>query len=119
MNFKKEKTNQITAIVVTIVTAIVFSFLFLFLGINHRRDVYNDSKKLAIEISRKAAFEVQVYLSSAKFEAKSIEEKVLLLRKHKTSRKEVCKILKIVCVEGVKVFSGYFIIHPIKTKKSN
>ncbi|MCK5029473.1 MAG: hypothetical protein KAR57_07560 [Bacteroidales bacterium] len=99
MSIKKENTNQITAIVVTIVTALVFSFLFLFLGINHRRDVYNDSKKLAIEISRKAAFEVQVYLSSARFEAKSIEEKVLLLRKHKTSRKEVCKILKSTLIE--------------------
>jgi signal transduction histidine kinase len=99
VNFKKEKTNQITAIVVTIVTAIVFSFLFLFLGINHRRDVYNDSKKLAIEISRKAAFEVQVYLSLARFDAKSIKEKVLILRKHKASRKEVCKILKSTIIE--------------------
>ena len=75
MSLKKENTNPIIAIVVTIITALVFSFLFLFLGINHRRDVYNDSKKLAIEISRKAAFETQVYLSSAMINAKSIEQK--------------------------------------------
>jgi len=47
MSYKKENTNPITAIAIAILTALVFSFLFLFLGINHRRDVYNDSKKLA------------------------------------------------------------------------
>jgi signal transduction histidine kinase len=98
---KKENTNQITAIVVTIVTALVFLFLFLFLGINHRRDVYNDSKELAIEISRKAAFEIQVYLSSARFNAKSIEEKMQLLRKHEAQRKELSNILKSAMIEHV------------------
>jgi len=94
MALKKENTNSIIAIVITIVTALVFSFLFLFLGINHRRDVYNDSKKLAIEISRKAAFETEVYLSSAMINAKSIKQKAQLIRKLKTSRTEICSMLK-------------------------
>jgi len=99
MSLKKENTNPITAIVVAIVTAFVFSFLFLFLGINHRKDVYHDSKQMAIEISRNAAFEIQFYLSSARFNAKSIEEKAQLLQRHNASRKEVSSILKSAIIE--------------------
>jgi len=93
INLKKHNISLTIAIVVTIVTAILFSFLFLYLGINHRKDVYNDSKKLAIEISRKAAFETQVYILSAIFTAKSLEQKAHLLKKLNGSRDEIRTML--------------------------
>lgn len=82
------------AVIITIITAILFSFLFLYLGINHRRNVYNDSKLLAAEISRKAAFETQVYFNSALAYAKALEEQVQLLRKLDGSRDELLNMLK-------------------------
>lgn len=100
MSFKKENRSLIIAIIVTVITAIIFLFLFLFLGINHRRDVYNDSKILATEISRKAAFETQVYISSAISTAKSLEQKACLLRKLKGSRKEFRTMLRSAVIEN-------------------
>lgn len=100
MSFKKENRSLVIAIVITIVTAVVFLFLFLFLGINHRRDVYNDSKILATEISRNAAFETQVYISSAISTAKSLEQKARLLRKLNSSRAEFRTMLKSAVIEN-------------------
>jgi signal transduction histidine kinase/ActR/RegA family two-component response regulator len=94
MSPRKESTSLTIAIIVTVLTLVVFLFLFLFLGINHRKDVYEDAKKLAIEISRKAAFETQVYLSSAVMTARSFEQKSQLLRKLGGDRDEIDKMLK-------------------------
>jgi len=93
MPLKIENRSITLAFLVTIVTGVIFLFLFLFIGINHRRDVYNDSKKLAVEISRKAAFETQVYLSSAISNAKFLEQKVQMLRKLNAPRKEISDML--------------------------
>lgn len=94
MSFKKNNRSLTIAVLVTVITALLFSFLFLFLGINHRRNVYNDSKILAAEISRKAAFETQVYLNSAILYAKSLEKQVQLIQKLGGSRDEMLNILK-------------------------
>jgi len=93
INLKKPNASLTIAIVVAVVTVILFSFLFLYLGINHRKDVYNDSKKLATEISRKAAFETQVYILSAIITAKSLEQKAQLLKKLNGSRGEIRTML--------------------------
>ena len=100
MSSKKENANLKGAIVVTIFTAIVFLFLFLFLGINHRRDVYNDSKKLAAEISRNAAYETQIYLSSAINITRSLERQIQLIRKLKGPREELNVMLKSAITEN-------------------
>ena len=97
---KRENRRNTTAIVVTIVTAILFLFLFLFLGINHRKEVYNDSKILATEISRKAAYETQVYLSNAILIANSLEQNVELVQRLHGSRKEIDRIIHSVIEEN-------------------
>ncbi|HAN18394.1 MAG: hypothetical protein A2X13_06745 [Bacteroidetes bacterium GWC2_33_15] len=94
MCIKKENTDLTVSISVTIITAFVFIFLFLFLGINHRKEDFNDAKKLAVEISRKAAFETQSYLSSAIIIARSLEQRTQLLHKLKGSKKEINDMLK-------------------------
>ena len=94
MPFKKENRSLIIAIIVTVVTAIIFLFLFLFLGINHRKDVYDNSKKLAAEISRKAAHETQSYLSTAIMITRSLEQRLRLIRKYEGSREEINIMLK-------------------------
>ena len=91
---KKANTSLTIAIIVTIVTAFTFLFLFLFLGINHRQDVYDDSKKLATEISRNAAFETQVYLLDALSTARFLEQKAELILKLNGNRKDIDYILK-------------------------
>jgi len=94
MSARRGNTSLTIAIMVTIVTAVLFLFLFLFIGINHRRDVYEDAKKLAIEISRKAAFETEVYLSSAVMTARSFEQRAQLIRKLGGTRDEIDNMLK-------------------------
>lgn len=93
MNSKRSKTKFAVSIIITAVTAFLFSFLFLYLGINHRKDVYNDSKVLAAEISRNAAMETQIYLWEAIFTAKSLAEKAQLLKRLNGSRKDISEIL--------------------------
>ncbi|MCB2194534.1 MAG: hypothetical protein KQH79_01670 [Bacteroidetes bacterium] len=93
MDTKKSKTKFAISLIVTIITAFLFSFLFLYLGINHRRDVYNDSKILAAEISRNAAFETQVYIWDAISTAKTLEQKAQLLKRLNGSREDIREIL--------------------------
>lgn len=100
MALKKQNTSLRVAIVVTIITAILFSFLFLYLGINHRRDVYNDSKVLATEISRKAAFETQVYILSAILKARSLEQQAQLIYKLNGSREDIRSMIKHAILEN-------------------
>ncbi|MDA3953953.1 MAG: ATP-binding protein [Bacteroidales bacterium] len=112
MFLKKENTSPVTAIVVAIVIALVFSFLFLFLGVNHRKDVYNEAKKLATEISRKAAFETQIYLSSAIMTSRLLEQKALLLHKLKGPREEVSHALKSAIIENPNFLGAWSLWEP-------
>ncbi|MGE0088802.1 MAG: ATP-binding protein [Bacteroidales bacterium] len=92
---KTRNTRSLTvAVIVAIVTALVFLFLFLFLGINHRKDVYLDSKKMAKEISRKAAYDTERYFNVALESARSMEKRVLLIREIKGTREQIIDILK-------------------------
>jgi len=91
---KKENTSLTIAIIATIVTAIVFLALFLFLGINHRKDVYADSKQIAQEISRKAAVETEIYLNTALMIARSMEKRSLLVKELGGTREHIKEILK-------------------------
>lgn len=90
----KEKSNITLAIIATIVTALVFLFLYLFLGINHRKDVYEDSKQIAKEISRKAAAETEIYLNSALAIGQSMQKRVILVKELGGSREKIKEILK-------------------------
>jgi signal transduction histidine kinase len=94
MTIEKAHTNLKTAVYVTIFTAIVFIFLFLFIGINDRKYAYEDSKALAMEISRKAAIETEVYLSSALMVARSMEQKSKIIRDANLNRNKVLEILR-------------------------
>jgi len=91
---KKENTSLTIAIIATIFTAIVFLALFLFLGINHRKDVYADSKQIAQEISRKAAVETEIYLNTALMIARSMEKRSLLVKELGGTREHIKEILK-------------------------
>ena len=92
---KKRDTRSLTvAVIVAIVTALVFLFLFLFLGINHRKDVYQDSKKMAKEISRKAAYDTEKYFNVALETARSMEKRALLIREVNGTREQIIDVLK-------------------------
>ena len=82
------------AYALTIFTVLAFIFLFIFIGIQNRKTAYEDSKLLAIEVSRKAAFETQVYLSSALMTARSIEQRVMLVREYHGNREHLREILE-------------------------
>ncbi|MDX9694796.1 MAG: ATP-binding protein [Bacteroidales bacterium] len=92
---QKRDTRSLTvAVIVAIVTALVFLFLFLFLGINHRKDVYQDSKKMAKEISRKAAYDTEKYFNVALETARSMEKRALLIREVNGTREQIIDVLK-------------------------
>lgn len=81
------------AIAASILTAILFVFLFLYIGFSHRESTYEDSKTLAKEISRKAAAETETYLTSALMIARSLEQRSLIYRKFGGDRNEIVNML--------------------------
>ncbi|RPH31453.1 MAG: hybrid sensor histidine kinase/response regulator [Bacteroidales bacterium] len=93
MTLEKTHINLKTAVYVTILTAIVFIVLFAFIGVKNRKYAYEDSKALAKEISRKAALETEIYLSSALMVARSIEQKSRIIREAGLERKKVVNLL--------------------------
>jgi PAS domain S-box-containing protein len=93
MTPKKTRTNLLLAFSATMFTAILFFFLFFNIGIKNRRYTYEDSKTIAREISRKAASETGVYLSSALIAARSMEEKALIYKKLGGTRQDILRLL--------------------------
>ncbi|MHC1704888.1 MAG: ATP-binding protein [Tenuifilaceae bacterium] len=91
---KKAHTNPKVAVFITILTAFVFLFLFFYIGINTRKYTYEDSKLLAKEVSRKAAFETENYLTTALMVGRAMEQKIQVIRKGKLDRSAVIDILK-------------------------
>jgi len=89
-----ESKSHTVAIIAAIIATLVFLFLFLFLGISHRKGIYEDSKKMAKEISRQAAFETETYFNSALMVARSIESRALIVRKLGGTREQIKEILK-------------------------
>ncbi len=94
MNILRTNTNLRTAIYVTISTAIVFVFLFSYIGIKTRNYAYEDSKKLAKEISRKEAMATEMYISSALMVARSLVQKSQIIREGGLSRDYFVKNIK-------------------------
>ncbi len=90
----KARPSLLIAFIATVFTAFAFIFLFFFIGYNQRNNAYEDSKLLAKEISRKAAFETQVYLASALMTARSIDQRAQIIRKYNGDRKEIVNLLR-------------------------
>lgn len=93
MNVQKNRVNLITAFVATILTAVVLTFLFFYIGINHRRYSYEDSKLLAKEISRKAAAETENYFTSALMITRSMAQRAVLYQRFGVDRSEIVEML--------------------------
>ncbi len=89
----KSYTSLRSAFVTALLTAIFFIFLFIYFGVNLRNHIYEDSKELAIEISRKAAVETEEYFSSAFMVARSIGKRLMLVRELKGDRSLVRDII--------------------------
>lgn len=94
MSRSKVNTNLAVAFVATVLTAIVFLFLFFYIGINHRNYSYEDSKLLAKEISRKAAAETETYFTSALMIGRSMTQRGILYKKFGVDRQEIVEMLK-------------------------
>jgi PAS domain S-box-containing protein len=93
MNPNKIHTNLVVAFCATVLTAFLFLFLFFNIGIKNRKYTYEDSKTLAKEISRKAANETEVYISSALLTARSVTEKAVIYKKLGGTREDIIQLL--------------------------
>jgi PAS domain S-box-containing protein len=93
MKSNKNRANLIAAFVATIMTAVVLAFLFFYIGINHRRYSYEDSKLLAKEMSRKAAAETENYFTSALMIARSMAQRGALYQRFGVDRSEIVEML--------------------------
>ena len=90
----KPYTSSRTAFFAALLAAIVFVFLFFFLGINQRNHTYEDAKQLAKEISRNAARETELFFKSSFDRARSIAQSATIYKKTGTDRQEVVELLK-------------------------
>lgn len=89
-----EKINIRLAIAATILTAVIFLFLFLYIGFNNRKYAYEDSKRLASEVSRKAVLETEIYIDNAISIARVLREKAILLRRANVDRSFIIEMIK-------------------------
>lgn len=90
----KQYTSLRLSLVITFLTAVFFLFLFLYLGFNLRDYLYDDSKEIAKEISRKAAIETEQYFYNALNSAISMSDRALLVKELNGNRSQVRDILK-------------------------
>ena len=112
MATKQAHTKLNLAVFVTVLTAFVFVFLFVYIGISTRKYTYEDSKIIAKEISRKAATETEIYLSSALMITRSMEQKLKFIRRGKLGREAVIDVLKTSLVRNPNFLSAWTIWEP-------
>ena len=91
---KTSSSNIIVAFVATAITALLLFFLIILIGVGQRKYAYDDSKRLASEVSRKAVLETEIYFSNALAVARTLKEKSLILKEAKAERSIMTRILK-------------------------
>ena len=96
----------------TILALLTFIFLFLYIGIENRRNAFEDSKLLAKEISRKAALETEVYLSSALMSARSLEQRAKIIKRLGGERQEIIYMLLEAVKRNPNVLSAWTLWEP-------
>jgi PAS domain S-box-containing protein len=82
------------AYIATIFTIVFFLLLIVYMGIVSRKQAFEDSKTLAKEISRKVAFETEVYLAASLMSARSMAQKAGIFSRLKANRDEIIETLK-------------------------
>lgn len=94
MKVVKPYTSIRTALITAALTAVFFVFLFFYFGVSIRSYIYDDSKEIAKEVSRKAAKETEQMLTSALMSARAMGIRVMLVRELGGGREMVRSILK-------------------------
>ncbi|MDX9846462.1 MAG: cache domain-containing protein [Tenuifilaceae bacterium] len=94
MKVVKPYTSIRTALLTAALTAVFFVFLFFYFGVSIRSHIYDDSKEIAKEVSRKAAMETEQRLTSALMSARAMGIRALLVRELGGGREMVRNILK-------------------------
>jgi hypothetical protein len=113
LQYKKPNIKLKHAYAATILTLLSFIFLFLYIGVVSRLNSYEDSKLLANEISRKAALETEVFLSSALMSARSIEQKSKIIRRLGGDRHEIINMLRDAVEKNPNILSARTLWEPV------
>lgn len=90
----KPYTSSRTAFFAALLAAIVFVFLFFFLGINQRKHTYEDAKLLAKEISKNATKETEFFFKTSFDMARSIAHTSTVLKSTGADRQYIVSLLK-------------------------
>jgi PAS domain S-box-containing protein len=93
-------TNLKIAFIATGFTAVVFIFLFVYIGITQRNYSYEESKLLAKEISRNAAIKTENHFTGALMICRSMTRYAVIFRKVGLDRQEIVEMLKNTLVKG-------------------
>lgn len=96
----RQYTSTTTAFIAALLVAVIFLFLFFYLGINQRKFSYEDSKQIAKEVSRKAAAETEAYFTSSLMIARSMVQRALIYQKLGADRQEIVNMLKTAVVRN-------------------
>ena len=94
MHAKSKYISLRLGFIATFFTIAIFVFLFIFLGIKHRKYAYDDSKQIASEISKNAVNETEMYLNNALQVARNLKEKSILLKDYYPNREIINGLLK-------------------------
>ncbi|PKP39015.1 MAG: hypothetical protein CVT98_03715 [Bacteroidetes bacterium HGW-Bacteroidetes-15] len=94
MGNKRPQTKLVLAIIAAFLTAIVFLFLYFFIGVNQKKYTYEDSKTIAKEVSRKAAEDVEAYFIFAWRVARSVTAQAIIYQKEGADRQKIVELLR-------------------------
>jgi methyl-accepting chemotaxis protein len=92
---KVKPSSKVTlAIIAAFGTALLFGFLFIYIGIKQRRNALVESQNFALEVSKKAALETEKYFANALYITQNMVGSFTVLRKEKAGRDIPVEILK-------------------------
>jgi PAS domain S-box-containing protein len=94
MGENNPKTNISLALGAAIFTAVVFMFLYFFIGINQKKNTYEDSKTIAKDISRRAANQTEEIFILAWRVARSIAAQAIIYHKEEANRENIVELVR-------------------------
>ena len=100
------------AIFIAISTALIFLFLFLYVGFSQRTATYNDSKTLAQEVSRKASLETEKFFSTAFDVTRELSRNFEIFKNNKIERKIPCQIIRKSLEDNTEFLGIWFVWEP-------
>jgi signal transduction histidine kinase/CheY-like chemotaxis protein len=94
MAYKRTRTKLFHAVIAAILAAFVFIFLYFYIGVNQKKYTYEDSKTIAMEVSRRTAKQIEEYFIFAWRTARSLANQSIIYQKQGAGRDRIVELMR-------------------------